>query len=313
MKSKYSYSTCNIFQSEIEILTNYIADCPNIETGGELFGYWSSQGEATIKFISGPGPNAYHNVAFFRQDPDFLEKLGQVMFEKFGLYHIGTWHSHHRLGLEYPSSHDSYTMNKAVQTYDFNKFLLIIGTIKNNAPSMRGFVYPNAIKNEQLEFNVMDKFNPIRLKLHQIDSELIIKSKSRKNKMEGFEKFGTNRPRTFAVSSWLNSKEGRLKLHQISNELIHSFSDVKIMLNSEKEEPFVSFSTEGERFELHFPASFPLEIPDLYWLGEGEKLNISSQNWPEDSFSKTEQIVIDFIKESFKLSFNYDDATKINA
>lgn len=36
-----------VFQSELDYLSRFILDYPDIETGGQLFGYWTSMGEPT--------------------------------------------------------------------------------------------------------------------------------------------------------------------------------------------------------------------------------------------------------------------------
>lgn len=104
-----------IFQSELDYLSRCILDYPNIETGGQLFGYWTEDGVPVVMYAIGPGSKANHQTAFFNQDVDYLLTLGKLLKEHFGLHHIGEWHSHHHLGLAKPSSHDVHTMNSTIR------------------------------------------------------------------------------------------------------------------------------------------------------------------------------------------------------
>ena len=88
-----------IFRSEMDYISRCILDYPNIETGGQLFGYWTSDGIPVIMYAIGPGPSANHQGTFFNQDVNYLLEVGNVLRDRYCLQHIGEWHSHHRLGL----------------------------------------------------------------------------------------------------------------------------------------------------------------------------------------------------------------------
>ena len=92
-----------------------ILDRKDIETGGQLFGYWTEDGTPVILYAIGPGPRANHQVTFFNQDVDYLVKVGNLLRNRYGLHHIGEWHSHHRLGLAKPSGHDSDNMTSVIR------------------------------------------------------------------------------------------------------------------------------------------------------------------------------------------------------
>lgn len=116
-----------IYQSEIDFVSRCILDCSNIETGGELFGFWSAGGIPVVLFAIGPGPNANHQVAFFNQDLEYLKKVGRYLYRKYGLLHIGEWHSHHQLGLAQPSGHDASTMATSIANNHLGRFLMALG------------------------------------------------------------------------------------------------------------------------------------------------------------------------------------------
>ena len=47
-----------IYQGELDYLSRCILDRPSIETGGELFGYWTASGVPVVLYAIGPGPRA---------------------------------------------------------------------------------------------------------------------------------------------------------------------------------------------------------------------------------------------------------------
>lgn len=124
-----------IYQSELEYMVRCTLDRNNIETGGQLFGHWTSDGTPVVLYAIGPGPNANHQVAFFQQDVEYLVKMGRLLKSRFGLHHIGEWHSHHQLGLDHPSRIDVHTMSLV------RRFLLCIATCSTNKASVRGFYF----------------------------------------------------------------------------------------------------------------------------------------------------------------------------
>ena len=117
-----------------------ILDRKNIETGGQLFGYWTENGTPVILYAIGPGPRANHQVTFFNQDVDYLVKVGNLLRNRYGLHHIGEWHSHHQLGLAKPSGHDSDNMTSVIRRRGLGEFLLCIGNCDNFSSSLNAFL-----------------------------------------------------------------------------------------------------------------------------------------------------------------------------
>ena len=60
--------TAIIYQSELDYLSRCILDYPDIETGGQLFGFWTNQGVPVVLYVIGPGRHANHQQSFFNQD-----------------------------------------------------------------------------------------------------------------------------------------------------------------------------------------------------------------------------------------------------
>ena len=65
-EAHYNAQTCSkaiIYSSEISFIGRCILDSPNIETGGQLFGFWTASGNPVVVYAIGPGPKANHQVA----------------------------------------------------------------------------------------------------------------------------------------------------------------------------------------------------------------------------------------------------------
>ena len=78
-----------IYQSELDFVSRCILDRPDIETGGQLFGFWTARGVPVVLYAIGPGLQANHQLTFFNQDVEYLKLVGNLLLEKFGLQHIG--------------------------------------------------------------------------------------------------------------------------------------------------------------------------------------------------------------------------------
>lgn len=121
-----------IYRSEMDYISRCIHDYPNIETGGQLFGYLTENGSPVVCYAIGPGRNANHQSAFFNQDTEYLQSIYNELNRRYGLRYIGEWHSHHQLGLAKPSGHDASTIVHGIQRNNFRHFLLCIGNCNNN-------------------------------------------------------------------------------------------------------------------------------------------------------------------------------------
>ena len=128
-----------IYKSELEYISRCIMDYTDIETGGQLFGYWTSDGVPVVLYAIGPGPYANHQGAFFNQDVNYLETVGGILTKEFGLQHMGEWHSHHQLGLARPSGHDSSTIYNNMVRHNIERFLLCIGNCTNTTSTVNAF------------------------------------------------------------------------------------------------------------------------------------------------------------------------------
>lgn len=124
-----------IYQEELDHIAGWVEEYPNLETGGDLFGFWTHSGFPVIQFVLGPGKTSRHNPASFYQDREHLIKAGEILRKKHGLQHIGEWHSHHQMGLAQPSGGDEQTVFNALRQYNFPKFLLCIANLRSETES----------------------------------------------------------------------------------------------------------------------------------------------------------------------------------
>lgn len=117
-----------MFEEDYQMMVNLVLKYPNLETGGDLFGLWTTKGDAVLHVILGPGQNCKRTGASFYQDIGYLQRNGELLTEDYMLCHIGEWHSHHQLHLFQPSGGDSSTV---IRNYPRGVcgFLLIIANI----------------------------------------------------------------------------------------------------------------------------------------------------------------------------------------
>ena len=237
-----------IYQSEISFIGKCILDYPNIETGGQLFGYWTASGAPVVVYAIGPGPNANHQVAFFNQDVNYLEHVGKILVSQFGLMHIGEWHSHHQLGLDRPSGHDAYTMQSTIDKRHLKRFLLCIGNCRSNKFSIKpynflegksSFVNSNwVIKGEDSPLR-----NMIDLKLSKADvSNYQPRSLSEQEDIK---------------ETWFEKKENRIQLKSML-DYISSISTSKAV-NARLDGNLVQIS--ADFFDCNELISFPTDFP----------------------------------------------------
>lgn len=117
-----------LFEEDKKMMEDLVLRYQDLETGGDLFGLWNSEGDAVIHVVLGPGKDCKRTDVSFYQDIPYLQRNGELLTHKYMLCHIGEWHSHHRLRLFKPSQGDSTTV---IRNYPSGTcgFLLIIANI----------------------------------------------------------------------------------------------------------------------------------------------------------------------------------------
>lgn len=258
-----------IFKSELDYISRCILDRKNIETGGQLFGYWSEDGQPVVMYAIGPGPRANHQTTFFNQDVDYLLTVGRFLKENYGLKHIGEWHSHHQLGLARPSGHDVHTMVSTIREKDLGQFLLCIGNCDRNSSSLNGYIC-NSSTCDKKEWDVIHSISPVR---QEIDSKLsgtlvhpvTIAAVHSDNSLSNH----TQQPE-YASKYWLKEQGAAVILKEIMGylERKNKGAEVKAQINGIGEvqlEIKRNYKTE----KILFPCGFPITAPIIRFYTNG--------------------------------------------
>ena len=133
-----------IYESERKAIIAATREFPDDETGGDLFGTFTHGGMPVIWLASGPGPKVRRNRVHFEQDSDFTTHWERRLKQEFGLQYIGSWHSHHRLGLREPSSGDREAARSYARNHNRQRTLEIIVTYEGNQTHLWPYFYSNA-------------------------------------------------------------------------------------------------------------------------------------------------------------------------
>lgn len=250
-----------IYKSEFDYISRCILDCPNIETGGQLFGYWTAERVPVVLYTIGPGPNANHQGAFFNQDVDYLIRVGRPLVEHFGLQHIGEWHSHHQLGLAQPSSHDANNMLSTIRDKHLGHFLLCIGNCTNTSSTLNAFNFSEFSQNYvKALWCIKDIESPFR---KPVDIELapfLVHPRTEHANIENVYSTESqqNLSPEYKDSYWFSIKENRQILKQIMDALrecsIQQDKDGYIYLTKVYDK---SVDT------IFFPEGFPQQAPKI--------------------------------------------------
>lgn len=165
-----------IYRSELDFISRCILDYPNIETGGQLFGFWTSDGTPVVTYVIGPGINAQHHQTSFVQDQDYPDVIGRALYRSFRLQHIGEWHSHHQLDLARPSGGDVSAFVYGLRNPKFPRLLLCIGNCTPTETTVNAFnFHKNAPHNYvHAHWDIVESESPYRpLVDHDLHSVLI--------------------------------------------------------------------------------------------------------------------------------------------
>jgi hypothetical protein len=136
-----------IFQSEVQAMAGEAKRFPDIETGGDLYGTFTHGNMPVIWLASGPGPKAKHFPMNFEQDVRFINHWQSRLLEEFGLQYVGSWHSHHTIGLDHPSGGDMRAAKNYALNHGRRRTLEIIANHeggRKQVTTLRPYFYPDA-------------------------------------------------------------------------------------------------------------------------------------------------------------------------
>ena len=274
-----------IYQSELDFISRCILDYPHFETGGQLFGYWTAAGVPVVLFAIGPGPLANHQVAFFNQDVEYLTKVGSMLVERYGLQHVGEWHSHHQLGLAHPSGHDAATMVNCIRRQNLGRFLLCIGNCTETTTTFNAFNFTQSAGEDYLHaaWDVKEGVSPFRAAIEK-DRDLaaaIVNPKAqtpclgelkRTQAVDVFE-----RP-VYAEDYWLKDKRNNLALKRIVDKLGEESDSGTCAVQMDRAGlVHLVFAHGGREMRVVFPQGFP-QLPPIL-LRDGVEWESAGVSW----------------------------------
>ena len=287
-------ATAVIYKSELDYISRCILDYTNIETGGQLFGFWSAAGTPVVVFAIGPGAHANHQPAFFNQDLEYLTRLGRILVDKYGLQHMGEWHSHHRLGLAHPSGHDAETMVTSIRRGGLGRFLLCIGNCDGVSSVLNAFTFTQSAGYDyrHAAWRVIDVESPFRTVISgDADVARILRDPhtpapchGRLLLTEGKAGFVTP---DYSEDYWLRNRANNLVLKKMLDGLTATAGPCLVQKDEEQRVHLVVRSDREYRFV--FPGQFPRAQPLVFEDG-------IPVDPPEGSWTFTGDIVAAFAR-----------------
>lgn len=302
-----------IHQQELDRIAGWVQEYPNLETGGDLFGFWSHSGFPVVQLVIGPGKNSRHNSTSFFQDKNHLIKTGEILREKYGLQHIGEWHSHHQIGLAQPSIGDERTVFNALRTYNFPRFLLCISNLspklerfsENKFQVTVGcFLFTLSPSHYQTgSWVVLPNKSPIRKDL-ETDNNILFSSPLLNNdwnvKQTTLEEqiLLFTEPIEISENVWYSTTEGKDSLKRIVDSLNVNYQNCQIKRRVSSEEIYLIFERKhyqnyqknDDLWQIDFSKDFPHTSP-LIKINNGKSFYIKNWNNKDDYFTQIEACV----------------------
>lgn len=286
-----------IYSSELDYMARCIQDFPNIETGGQLYGAWTASGAPRVIYALGPGPNANHQHTFFNQDVEYLETIGAKLKE-YGLQHIGEWHSHHHLGLSYPSGHDVQTMQNGIVQLNLNRFLLCIGSFNDKGIVINPFNFAKDVHFIPAQWEVVNTRNRLREVIDDDLTNVLCKPLSVRYTFAE-EYFVPHKGSVSNQTGWFSLIENRQAFKQIIDSLKVQpwINEVTPQISSDG---IVALNIITRTFteKITFPSDFPNSPFEI------ERIGLIEKTYTQYSFNNEEWVIAPNIHQTFKENYN---------
>jgi len=211
-------SSILIYESELQAIGAESSSW-DIETGGDLFGIWDDM--PIVYLATRTGPNSIRERTHFRLDVPYLIKLSDKLQDLWKLRYFGDWHSHHTLGLEFPSVGDQTRIKRVAAKNNFIQMAELVVTFcssKNthNRISIHPYIYSNFQKCDLSKVNiiVLKGISPVR-------EALLANSLLEDQRLDSFAKFpirDVTFPKDILVK--IKNKEENI-IHMISEKLLN--------------------------------------------------------------------------------------------
>lgn len=295
-----------IYQSELDYISRCVLDYPNIETGGDLFGFWTNEGVPVVLYAIGPGEKANHQNAFFVQDINYFEKVASILNGRYQLSHMGEWHSHHQLGLSCPSGHDANTIFGGLQNVPLRHMLLCIANYRDGKTTINPYnFHENNMSNyTDASWHVVPMESPFRPIIDcDLNGILIHPESPHPNHGESrmFHKSRKTTTEIFLKSDhWLRQPGGIELLRQMIAFVQSQWPGVGI--NPQWDElGIVQLTFSDDVHAIRFPIDFPTIAPQMLISGVVKDDNIPWMYNPALCMeNQNSQILSSFISWSLK-------------
>lgn len=293
LKSK---SVVGVYERELDRMKEMVLEYPNIETGGDLFGFWTHSGAPVIQFVLGPGPKSTHMVTSFYQDVNFLRTNGEYLNRRHGFQHIGEWHSHHTMSLNHPSGGDEATIHSALSNYGFQRFLLCIANIERDGNvSFQPYLFEAGRSTyKAAKWNIFSGESPFRSLEVEMSGSNIDNKKPSRNKQIDYS-IESNQVKSVSPQAWYATNEGRIFLKDLESLLKESFDECKMKLRNSGQLYFLVKNNKF-RWQLQFPDDFPGSNPSVIVGEKTHGISLKSgikpdklARWVYDQFMKVIQ------------------------
>lgn len=276
-----------IYRSEFDFISRCILDYPSIETGGQLFGYWTATGTPVVMYAIGPGYNAQHNPTSFIQDWDYLQKIGKELHSRYRLQHIGEWHSHHQLGLAHPSGGDVNTMSYGVGKPGFPRLLLCIGNCTRTTSSLNAFNFHESAPTEYVHasWDIIDMESPYRRIVDMELQRILIQPRTR-NASHGqiHSVRNTIRPTESIGVHWLTENAENVETMKTFVSMVQSMCSGYFVRAEMLKTGEPQIAIKGLGISIKLPYGFPAKSPvllketgDILYDDEGNNWNIGEE------------------------------------
>ncbi|MCL2295068.1 MAG: Mov34/MPN/PAD-1 family protein [Spirochaetes bacterium] len=268
-----------IYKGELEYISRCILDYPNLETGGNLFGFYTTFRIPVIQYVLGPGENSVRSTTHFIQDNVFFNTNADMLINDHALHHIGTWHSHHKLAIDQPSGGDVNSMFDGMRADGLENFLLVIGNNYQRETSANAYRFCLQSKRYQhCHWVILDGDSPIRNQFDKKHRSIVHIPRTNVAMMQQVKSVPlcgeAEKKVSYSKGYWLNDDSNKIELKNIADYLKNKYKNVSFFLQ-EEDQTLKATISDNDNYSIVFPLEFP-KVPPI--IHQNNKL-ISNSGW----------------------------------
>jgi hypothetical protein len=261
-----------IYKGELEYISRCILDYPDIETGGNLFGFYTTFRIPVIQYVLGPGKHSEHNPTHFRQDESFFNINADMLIKEHALHHIGTWHSHHKLGIDHPSGGDDSSIMYGMKEDGLESFLLVIGNIDKKCTTANAYYFSLPNRNyHHSRWVVLNEESPIRQQFDKKHRDVIHVPHTKNANMQQIDSVPLHgevaKKISYSKGYWLNEEANKTELKIIVDYLKKRYKKVSFYQQEEDQTLRITIE-DANNYEIVFPNVFPKVPPVIHCNGK---------------------------------------------